>query len=129
MDPGAPLSIAEAALQALEVYAFPGNVRELRNVIERAALLCDDPQRVIQPRHLPDSVLRAETASAVPAVVSPPSPPAADVRREVRDYERERLEQALAASDGNLTRAAEMLGLPRKTLAYRVERLGLRQKR
>jgi transcriptional regulator with GAF, ATPase, and Fis domain len=51
------------------------------------------------------------------------------VREDIRDYERERIEQALAAAHGNVTRAAEMLGLPRKTLAYRVERLGLKPKR
>jgi DNA-binding NtrC family response regulator len=127
-DRARPLTLAEPAARALEVYPFPGNVRELRNVIERAALLCDDPSRVIQLHHLPESVSRG-SVSPNPAFAPVGSQRGADVRQDVRDFERERIEQALAASDGNLTRAAEMLGLPRKTLAYRVERLGLRAKR
>ena len=124
---GRPLRLAPEALHAMAGYDWPGNVRELRNVVERAALLCEAVDGTVRPELLgelgraPEFPSAAERPSALPTN--------ADVRADVRDFERDRVERALAAADGNLTRAAEMLGLPRKTLAYRVEKLGLSTRR
>ena len=100
---------AEAALLA---HAWPGNVRELRNAIERAVLLADGEEVTSALMELPPA---PRPAPVVPA----PVPPA-------RGDERDALREALEASGWNLSRAAARLRMPRNTLRYRMERLGLR---
>jgi len=100
---------AEAALLA---HAWPGNVRELRNAIERAVLLADGEEVTSALMELPPAPR--------PAPVGPaPVPPAGG-------DERDALREALEASGWNLSRAAARLRMPRNTLRYRMDRLGLR---
>jgi DNA-binding NtrC family response regulator/pSer/pThr/pTyr-binding forkhead associated (FHA) protein len=157
-----PPAISPEALAALGAYSWPGNIRELRNVIERAALICADGQ--ILPRHLPLEKMRVTFATTAPVEVEaapraprafarPPTPteiarPAAPERprraeTEVTpvptvlrrgpqltpDEERARIEEALAACGGNQTRAAQMLGIARRTLINRLEEFGLTRPR
>ena len=127
--------LTKEAVDVLERHWWPGNVRELRNVIERAVALCSPAGEPILPKHLPPS-LRGETSRA--ASLPPMARNAAsmapsigtgtgseDVRDSVRDYERVRILAALDEAGGNQTKAAEMLGLPRRTLAYKMARLGI----
>ena len=107
----APL-LPRASVVHLEAYGWPGNIRELKNVIERAVLLCEGP--ILEPQHMPLERLLTEsqkltTSGAVPA------------------SERDRIVEALAACAGNQSRAAKMLGIPRRTFvskldAYRIPR-------
>ncbi len=133
--------LSKEATEMLERHSWPGNVRELRNVIERAVALCAPAGEAIMPKHLPaalHSPLVAATSLPRGAVGSAPAlgsmaPPAGstsseDVRDSVRDYERVRILAALDEAGGNQTKAAEMLGLPRRTLAYKMARLGIRAK-
>jgi transcriptional regulator with AAA-type ATPase domain/tetratricopeptide (TPR) repeat protein len=107
----APKTLAEDARAALRAFAWPGNVRELANVMERAALLND--ARSLEAPHLGLGALPASEAPAtVAAAYDGPS-------------ERAQLLEALRASDWNISRAAERLGIPRNTLRYRLERHGL----
>ncbi|HTO89600.1 MAG TPA: sigma-54 dependent transcriptional regulator [Candidatus Sulfotelmatobacter sp.] len=101
------------ALERLKRYPFPGNVRELRNLIER--LLIMNPGAAV-------------TAAAVTAVL----PPAEATPREegrladaLKAFERERIEAALRLDEGNVTRAAERLGLERSHLYKKMRALGL----
>jgi two-component system, NtrC family, response regulator AtoC len=125
------LRLTAEALTALERHAWPGNVRELRNVIERAAAICGSTGEPIGVAHLPPAL-----RGAGPAISAPASPPALtpathpvsspeDVRDSVRDFERHRIIEALQKCGGNQTQAAELLGLPRRTLAYKMGRLGI----
>jgi DNA-binding NtrC family response regulator len=115
-------------------YPWPGNVRELRNVIDRAVVLA--PGDVILPEHLPPKVL-AGAAPPAPAQATPtptpnggvlrtparpalPSDTADRLRREVAEEEKQRILAALAQCDGNQTRAAEILGVSRRTLINRI---------
>jgi transcriptional regulator with PAS, ATPase and Fis domain len=91
-------------LMLLRGYHWPGNVRELKNVMERAVLLCDGPE--LLPEHLP-----ADRMAAAPAADDDP--------------ERTRITRALAATFGNQTRAAELLGISRRTLVTKIEKLAL----
>ncbi len=117
---GAPqLRLSPAAAEALERHPWPGNVRELRNVLERAAALAAQGAGAILPEHLPDSVLATPTTSRAPGD---------DVREDLRDFERQRILDALQKTAGNQTQAAELLGLPRRTLAYKMNRLGIKAK-
>lgn len=104
--------LSGAAIAAISAHAWPGNVRELRNAMERAALLSVGPS--IDARDLGLS-----SSAAVP-----PSGTLANGPETTSD-ERARIEQALRASGGNQSRAAALLGLPRRTLVRRIARLGL----
>jgi transcriptional regulator with GAF, ATPase, and Fis domain len=120
--------ITAAALVALEAYAWPGNIRELRNVVERAVLLAGGG--AITEEHLPlDRMSRTaprRRAESVAPTSPPPSPAAAGtLRDEVDDLERRRIISALEECAGNQTRAARMLGISRNTLAARLEQFGI----
>jgi len=114
------------ALDVLTRYAWPGNIRELRNVIERAALLCSTG--VISVAHLPAAMIRA-TGAARREAADPDEPaPAATHALEALypgDPERERIIATLELCRGNQTRAAQILGMSRRTLLHRLERYGL----
>ena len=125
----APALSAEA-LSLLIAWRWPGNLRELRNVMERAALLATDG--VILPEHLPD-VMRAPPSAPPPRGPSPSVPPSAprdsSLRGELEAQERQRIVDALAACAGNQTRAAAALGMPRRTLVFKLARYGIARPR
>jgi transcriptional regulator with PAS, ATPase and Fis domain len=106
-------SLADATLDALTAYAWPGNIRELRNVIDRAVLLCDGEQ--LMPRHLPSKITSAPLLASVAE-----SDPRSRLLREIEELERERVVDALARCAGNQTQAAELLGISRRTLVARL---------
>ena len=114
-----PRALGDDARAALLAYAWPGNVRELANVLERAALLADEPTLTAAGLGLPgsarDSARRSAPMSAG-AAVEADGPEAAE-RRELLDV--------LQSTGWNFTHAAARLGVPRNTLRYRAERLGL----
>jgi DNA-binding NtrC family response regulator/pSer/pThr/pTyr-binding forkhead associated (FHA) protein len=114
-----PLRLSDAALGALAGYPWPGNVRELRSAIERAVLLATTD--VIEPVHLglPSTVLERRPPSN--ASTKQPSEPMAVQA----GSERERIENALLECAGNQSRAAELLGMSRRTLVRRIAELGL----
>jgi two-component system response regulator AtoC len=132
----AALRLSADALDALLSYAWPGNIRELRNVMERAALLCDGPE--VLPAHLPGKMTEVgvtETVTPSPSVLGPgPGPSLAphqplDARDRLIDQmerlERERIVETLARCGGNQTQAAEQLGISRRTLVTRLNQYDL----
>lgn len=106
-------------------YSWPGNVRELRNVVERSLILEDD--NVITTEYLPPGitgeVIPAHNAAKSARDGSPPHflLPAAGIRLD--DVELGFVRQAIERSDGNQTRAAELLGISRDQLRYRLKKL------
>jgi transcriptional regulator with PAS, ATPase and Fis domain len=116
---GRPLGIAPAARTLLLRYAWPGNVRELSNAIERAVVLGQDD--VIQPDDLPETLLEAGPGA-------PPSAPGASpsYHEALNRFKREIILEALAASGGTVTRAAERLGLHPNHLHRLITSLDLR---
>ena len=105
--PGRGLSLAPRAAQLLERHDYPGNVRELRNILERASLLCDGD--VIQAAHLPEE-LRA-SVNAVPGPVG------------AVDAELTALRRRLATHGGSRKALAKELGVSERTLYRRLKRL------
>jgi DNA-binding NtrC family response regulator len=109
--------IAPRAMQLLEHYPWPGNVTELRGVIERAVQLAgSDP---IDVAHLPTSIQRAP-GSVVPGPMDLP-PEGVNLEQ----VEQALIRQALERAHGNKSKAAELLGLTRHTLLYRMEKYGI----
>jgi DNA-binding NtrC family response regulator len=107
-------TLSPAARELLAAYDWPGNVRELENVIARA--LAMNPSGVILPEDLPEAIRGA--ARAPPGLASPTGLAAGD-RPTLAELERRYAVQVLKETGGNKTRAAEVLGIDRKTL-YRL---------
>jgi transcriptional regulator with PAS, ATPase and Fis domain len=115
-EPGRPRQIAPDALGALVAYPWPGNVRELESVVERTLLLADAD--VIGLADLPAAVrMRGSLAAAGVPVEIP------EEGLDLEALERSLLLQALEKAKGNVTRAARLLGLSRRTLQYRLEQI------
>jgi formate hydrogenlyase transcriptional activator len=112
-------TIEKRTLELLESYAWPGNIRELQNVIERSVIVCDGGRFSVDP-----SWLSMESSGSPPGVVS--------IARKSAAQEREVIEKALAATAGRVagpTGAAVMLGVPRQTLESKIASLGINKRR
>ena len=106
----------------MTAYAWPGNVRELANAMEHARFLSQTD--IVLPEHLPPAVRAA--ASAVPAATyETPATDRTDVKT-LGEIERDTIRRALTQTDGNRTRAAELLGITRRGLIYKLKRLGMK---
>ncbi len=123
--------ISSDTLQALRQYVWPGNVRQLENVIERMMLMAEGEQ--LQLRDLPEEISDSLVSAGNPDGGEPglPSPAAASfkerVKRQTQNVERDLIERALEETTGNVTRAAEKLGLSRKGLQLKIKELGVRR--
>jgi two-component system response regulator PilR (NtrC family) len=116
-------SLSPAAMEKILAHPFPGNVRELENLIERAVALARGP--VLDVDVLPASVLERGTAARTPAS-APAAPPAgANLDEILASYERGLLTDALQRAGGVKKRAARLLGISFRSFRYRLEKLGL----
>ena len=110
--------VAPAVLAVLQEYPWPGNVRELQNAVERAVALGDGPE--IELGDLPLDLLLHGAGTGVDAVALP--------LKEARDqFERQLILRVLQRVGGNVTQAAEVLGIQRSSLRLRLAALGIRQ--
>ncbi|ATE58844.1 sigma-54-dependent Fis family transcriptional regulator [Thauera sinica] len=112
-----PRRLGEALLAALEAYAWPGNVRELRNVIESMVLMSEG--ELLGPEALPPELADGDAAAAH---APQPVPPAV---RSIATGEAELIRCAIAATRGNLTKAARELDIAKSTLYQKVKQYGL----
>ena len=107
-------AVDPAAMRILEQYAWPGNIRELRNVIERATILA--PGEFIEPGHLPPALFRPPAEAEAPLAVLSPG-------MTVDEAETRLIRMTLEHTRNNKTRAAEILGISLKTLHNKLNRL------
>ncbi len=120
-DHGKPLSgLTPAAAARLEEHDFPGNVRELENIIERAVALASGP--VLDLDDLP--AMRGATARPATAAAGELPDDGVDLDRLVADYERAWVSKALDKAGGVRKRAASLLGISFRSMRYRLEKLG-----
>lgn len=136
--------LSKDAVAWMDTHSWPGNIRELRNAVNRAVLLASGG--VIQPEHMQTDAYLPRTGRgsghrtvepvepmAVTGPTNPPPAPAAETSTtgpsqpplDPEEFERQRVTEALAACGGNQTRAAKMLGIARRTLTSRLDKLGL----
>lgn len=115
-----PMTIAPEALTALEGCEYKGNVRELRNLVERLAILSDGPELTL-----------ADVEASMPVASRAPNlsrfQPGKSFHEQVADAEREIILAALARTKDNVTEAARMLGLERGHFYKKMKALGLRR--
>ncbi len=106
--------VSENTLHLLLNYRYPGNIRELENILEHALILC--PEGVLRRRHLPEYLLERKA----------PSPPEeGPAVQKGRNAERGRILAALRRSGGNKAQAARLLGMDRSTLWRKLRRFGI----
>ena len=115
--PNSRPTLTDAAMQALREYAYPGNVRELENILERATALCfdsqvglDDLQLAADPEDEGGSSMSGETLDD-----------------HINRVEKQAILEALAKTGFNRTAAARLLGITFRSLRYRIERLGIEE--
>lgn len=135
------------ALRALSAHAWPGNIRELKNVLMRAFVML--PGRMVTARHVRDNLLGMEMPNPDSAEVALPNPPAPqakgglpdptqfhdalgrlgdiDLRGYIRDIEVALIEAALDTRQGNVAQAADALRLRRTTLIEKMKKFGIRR--
>ncbi len=120
--PVKPLS--DQALRALRTYPWPGNVRELRTMIEHGVVMSNDP--VIDLHHLPASILGEQPFPVQPVTVPDAGKITLAAPRELNLHalETSAIRAALAEAGGNRTRAAELLGISRRTLQRKLKEEG-----
>lgn len=106
-------SVSEAAMRLLQDYSWPGNIRELENVIERAVILCDG--KTIEPWDFPFTSARTRASEVAEA-------PAEGT---LEDIEKAHIKRVLRQVGGHRSRAAQALGVDRKTLRAKIRRYGI----
>jgi two-component system response regulator PilR (NtrC family) len=111
--------LSDDAMAKLMEYHFPGNVRELENVIERAVALSREP--LISMDSLPPTLLRRREAQGAVTITAD----GVDLEALLADYERVLLNEALNLTRGVKKRAAQLLGVSFRSFRYRLEKLGL----
>ena len=127
------LRLSEAASEALREYPFPGNVRELENILERAMAMCEGDRIGIADLGLPGAGTQqasarasqpGHAAAAAPLALAPVDGDAA-LPEALQQLERERIRQALEACRYNKTRTAAHLGITFRALRYKLKKLGI----
>ena len=115
------MSVSQAAMRALMAYAWPGNIRQLENAVERAVALSGGRTQ-IEASDLPPEIQQAFEPS--PAVAGLPFPDEGlDFERFIGDIEREMIRRSLERTNGNKGAAARLLNLKRTTLVEKLKRL------
>ena len=105
--------LSDAALQALMKYSFPGNVRELENILERATALCENNEILIEDLRIPD-------------IDTTPGKPAISLGALTENMEKEQISHALESNRWNQSATARALGITLRQLRYKIEKLKLK---
>jgi DNA-binding NtrC family response regulator len=112
-----PTRVSDQAMSLITQYSWPGNIREMRNVLERVLLLSGDAE-ILSPAHLPPEIVGA---------TMPAESGAGEVELSLEQIERRHIARVLAHHEGNRSRTARTLGISRATLYEKLARYGLDQ--
>lgn len=119
--------IAQNALRRLVEYAWPGNVRELKNTMDRAVIMAEGDELVAGdlPGEIATGLKQSSGEATDDAANGLKVPFTADFREDRREFERRYISRCLEHTQGNVTRAAEILGMHRQSLQHKLRQLGL----
>ncbi|MGE4106992.1 MAG: sigma-54-dependent transcriptional regulator [Bacteriovoracia bacterium] len=118
-------NLPDEVLGVFKTYAWPGNIRQLQNTIERMILMADGSS--LRLADLPEEIAKFAATGGTPPPAEGESSFKEIVRRQTQSVERELIEKSLAENDGNVTRTAEALGLSRKGLQLKLKELGIKR--
>jgi len=125
-----PRRISQEAIALLQRYAFPGNLRELKNMVERAYILSSREE--LGPKDLTltltDSAMRSEANQAIAAAVPASTENYFDLTALLERTEKDLIIRTLAASGGNQAEAGRRMGLSRSALGYKLCKYGITNK-
>ena len=110
------MEIGQGVIRDLSAYPWPGNIRELRNVLERAALICHNG--IISTEDLHFQLTKPEPSATAPA-------PIYDGDLTLAELERQHITAVLRQENGKVDRAAVKLGIPRSSLYAKIKQMGL----
>src|SRR5687768_9648008 len=120
-------ALSQGALKRLVEYNWPGNVRELKNTIDRAVIMAEGDE--VTPKDLPDEITAGMSKSSMVEGEAELDglrvPFTADFREDRREFERRYITRCLEHTQGNVTRAAEILDMHRQSLQHKLRQLGL----
>lgn len=121
-------ALSQAALKRLVEYRWPGNVRELKNTIDRAVIMAEGDE--VSAQDLPDEIIAGIAKGVAKEADDAESdalrvPFTADFREDRREFERRYITRCLEHTQGNVTRAAEILDMHRQSLQHKLRQLGL----
>lgn len=123
--------VVEEALLALKKYHFPGNVRELENIMERAVALC--PENTVKLKDLPHHIADAHPVTAastggthagLPSISEMPET-GIELEKIIAEFEKDIIQKALKKTGGVKKRAAKLLGITFRSMRYRLEKYGM----
>jgi transcriptional regulator with PAS, ATPase and Fis domain len=109
--------VSEEAMERLLSWEYPGNVRELENILEHALVIC--PGDTILPKHLPDYMLNPSSSVGQPVFSDP------DFTSDSTLSERHQIHQTLGRYNGNRSMTAKALGIDRTTLWRKIKKYGI----
>lgn len=107
--------VSKEAMRCLRLYAWPGNIRQLRNLIERLVVTVRDP--IIQPEHLPEEIQTSQEDARTMLITLGTS---------LEDIEREVIRRTLAEVTNHREKAAKLLGISPRALQYKIKEYGIR---
>jgi len=118
-----PPQLPQEAIDALQRYPFPGNVRELENILERALTLSEGRDIMIEDLALPEQNTPDLADNGTPAALTPPE--GVSLEDYLEDIERQAIMHSLEQTGNNKTAAAKLLGITFRAMRYRLKKLGL----